>query len=165
MRNYDQLVKIIYTLQDLNKKPPCKKSIQKIIYLLKESPISQKDFEYNYSMHFYGPYSSELDFELQNLVAENLLSIEYTNFGHLLSTSNKNMDNLENEFHILRSFGTLSPSQLELLATTLYVKRESPNSSNDEIINLVKRIKGEKYSYSEIDNALLTLQKENYFAA
>lgn len=74
----------IKQLEDLTGHGPYKKTVQKIIYLMEEAG---KDPEFSYTIHFYGPYSAELDYEIQNLTLEGYLDIEYTNFGHFLSVS------------------------------------------------------------------------------
>lgn len=143
---------------------PCKKTVQKIVYLIEEAG---ENLGYDYGIHFYGPYSAELDYELQDLNAQGILKIDYTEHGHLLSAP-KASENIELEStseRIIQSYGTESPSQLELLATTLFVERETRTKDKKSVISGVKKIKGSKYNDGQIENAILNLQQNGYFTA
>lgn len=154
----------IKRLEDLTGHGPCKKTVQKIIYLMEEAG---KDPEFSYTIHFYGPYSAELDYEIQNLTLEGYLDIEYTNFGHFLSVSSDTFPSQtktdEIEKNVIDWFGKKSASDLELLATTLYVQRMVGNTDMKQVISGVKKIKGSKYTDEQIDDAIEDLTGHNYF--
>lgn len=142
--------------------PPCKKAVQKIVYLIEEAG---EDLGYDYGIHFYGPYSAELDYELQDLNARGILGIDYTPYGHLLSApeASGNIKLGKTAERILRSYGAESPSRLELLATALFVERGIRAKDKKGIIAGVKKIKGSKYSDEQIENAVLNLQQNGFF--
>lgn len=155
---------IISTLEGQSGRKPCKKTVQKIFYLIEETG----DWVgFDYTIHFYGPYSADLDYELQNLIAKGTLTIEYTKYGHLISTTDKkaaDQNKLDDAAaNVIRDFGSKSPLELELLATTLFVQRNVEDAGEPEITSGVKRIKGIKYSDSQIKTAIEELHTAHYF--
>lgn len=145
-----------------NDKYPCKKTLQKIIYLIQQAG---DDLGFEYSIHFYGPYSADLDYQIHDMNAQGMLNIQYTNYGHLLSVpddfhSGRLTEKADRVIHI---FGSKTPSDLELLATTLFVQRETSIKDKESIINGVIKIKGSKYSKKEIEDAIQILQNNDYF--
>jgi uncharacterized protein YwgA len=144
--------------------PPCKKTVQKIVYLIEEAG---ENLGFEYSIHFYGPYSAELDYEVQNLSAKGIFTIKYTDHGHLLSSA-KESTNVEmgiTATHIIEAFGSESPSALELIATALFVQRETQTKDKNRIVAGVKKIKGSKYTEKHIESAIQDLQNHGYFIA
>lgn len=141
---------------------PCKKTVQKMVYLIEEAG---EDLGFEYSIHFYGPYSAELDYEIQELSARGILEIKYTKHGHLLSVpqSSTGIRTGETAKRIINAFGRETPSSLELLATTLFVQRETHADEKEPIISGVKKIKGSKYSEQRINEAISNLRQNNFF--
>lgn len=155
---------VVSALKNLNGKDPCKKTIQKIFYLIEEAG----DWVgFDYTIHFYGPYSADLDYEIQDMIGQGVLSIEYTQYGHLISTTNKNAGEqpelAELQRNVIAHFGGKPASELELLATALFVQRNTENAKADEIVFGVKRIKGTKYSDAQIESAIKELRAADYF--
>ena len=159
MSNVLSLVKAI---QKIAGEPPCKKTMQKMVYLLQEAHV---DLGFDYSIHFYGPYSAELDSEIRYLSDCGQLNMDITEYGHMLSANDSTdiPSTDESAHNIISYFGSKTPSQLELLATTLYVQREISNTVSEDIINGVKKIKGTKYSSTQIDQAIHELEEQSYF--
>lgn len=155
---------IISALERQSGKKPCKKTVQKIFYLIEEAGDC---VGLDYTIHFYGPYSADLDYELQNLIAKGGLTIEYTKYGHFISTTDKKtaeQNKLDDTAaSVINSFGSKTPLELELLATTLFVQRNAEDASELEIASGVKRIKGAKYSDSQINAAIEELHTAHYF--
>jgi uncharacterized protein YwgA len=145
---------------------PCKKTLQKIVYLVEEKNI---ELGFDYVIHYYGPYSSDLDFTVQKMVWDGLLNVTRTNNGHIISRNEKcgeeEQDYVKNRdmLNIVKNFAKDSPSTLELLATTLFVERNTIEKTKDKIMSGVIKIKGDKYNKTEIDDAILRLSQENYF--
>lgn len=162
MVNNAAIVNVINEITKING-APCKKTLQKIIYLIQAKHV---DLGCDYGIHFYGPYSSDLDFAVRELCDEGTLKIEYTPLEHKICVKdNANIpqffDNTVNE--IINEFAKEKASELELLATALYVYL------SDKDIEKVKlgvvKIKGGKYNDKRINDAIKRLQENGFFAA
>ena len=127
-----------------NTSPPCKKTLQKIVYLVEEGGI---DLGCKFGIHFYGPYSADLDYAVHTLDMEGILNISYSGMEHNISLCEGVKDYYSNENinKIIAEYVGDSPSELELIATALYVYRKSDNNKA-AILEGVKKIKGNKYS-------------------
>ena len=162
MVNDKAIVYIIDKITEING-VPCKKTLQKIVYLIEEKKI---DLGCNYGIHFYGPYSADLDYAVRNLFDEGVLKIDYTPMSHSISVldcsavGNYSNDTIDN---IINSFGKDSPSDLELVATALYVYNSLKD--REKIKAGVKKLKGTKYSDSQIEEAITKLEDNNYITA
>lgn len=158
------ILDVVRNLEKTAGKAPCKKTLQKIVYLLEEARAGPK---FDYTIHFYGPYSADLDYEVQSLASQGILNINYTDYGHLISASveGENVgDTLSRRGkEIVSNFGTETPSKLELVATTLFVQRAKKSTDAAQILPGVKKIKGSKYSDREIREAIDELHNQNYF--
>jgi uncharacterized protein YwgA len=156
---------VIREIQNVSRKAPCKKTVQKIIYLIQEANC---DLGFDYSIHYYGPYSEELDSDIRYQYGYGDLDIEITNHGHMLSVidfENKTYEMNPIAKEIISIFGRKTPAELELLATTLYVQREIGSAKEEDIVNGVVSIKGTKYSQLNIGNAVKELVDRGYFKA
>lgn len=156
------IIDIVNELELVSGVHPCKKSLQKIVYLIEETG---EQLGYSYTIHFYGPYSADLDYDIQKESLHGNLIIDYTDYGHLLSApKDKAASRLSTRaMNVIRNFGQKSPSELELLATTLFVQRKVSSSAPEEILPTVKKIKGAKYSDPQINNAVQALHEYKYF--
>ncbi len=158
------ILDVIQRLKHATGRAPCKKTVQKVVYLLEEAEESP---EFDYTIHFYGPYSADLDYEIQDLAAQGVLNIDYTDRGHFISVNDTDeMGDVQlsvREQEIIDSFGKESPSKLELVATTLFVQRAKNATDTSQILPGVKKIKGSKYSDREICDAIGELHSQNYF--
>lgn len=167
MTDYSKLLDILQTIQLKGK--PCKKTVQKMVYLIEESG---EDLGFTYGIHYYGPYSSDLDYAIQSLNGYGNLSIDITDRGHIISVNCQNKkkhDSLDSRtLEIINKFGDKSASQLELIATSLYIQRRLQDQNatihSEDIVNGVKRIKGDKYSNSLIEQSIQDLKKAGYFS-
>jgi len=81
MVNNEAIVSIISKISN-KKGAPCKKTLQKIVFLIEAKNV---DLGCDYGIHFYGPYSSDLDFAVRELCDEGILNIEYTLSEHKIS--------------------------------------------------------------------------------
>ncbi len=156
----EKLVSIIKKIQSTGG-APCKKKVQKIIYLIEEAG---EDLGYEYSIHFYGPYSSDLDYAIQNLYNHEELNINITQYGHYISVDDSKstieLSDLVNR--IVDAFGQKDPSDLELITTTRYVQDRIDSTNNSDIIEGVKKIKGSKYDNIQIIDAIKMLSKAGF---
>jgi uncharacterized protein YwgA len=163
MNNMNNVLSVIKTIQQSVNSPPCKKTVHKITYLIQEA---DKERVFDFSMHLYGPYSAELDSEIRYLCDCGSLDISNTkNRGHKISVSDSiDVPDIDpTALRIINVFSSKSPADLELLATALYVKRALPDASDAVIVDGVIKIKGVKYSSSQIVDSLQKLKKEGYF--
>lgn len=142
---------------------PCKKKIQKMIYLIEEKNIT---LGFDYKIHIYGPYSADLDYTICELKANCYLDISYGNRGHILQCIEQdNLPPLPDEItKIIDKLGKKNAKELELIATTLYAERYVKCKNKENIINAVKKIKGEKFPDKKIVDAICLLEKMNYFS-
>ena len=156
------ILNLIKSIQEITNVAPCKKTVQKMIYLIQEA---NEDYGFDYSIHYYGPYSAELDSEIRYLCTCGELNMDISSHGHMLSVSTSFTNQPLNQVtqNTITSFAMKSPSELELLATTLYVQREIHKTDIDNIVNSVTKIKGTKYSEAQIKEAIFELVKNGYF--
>ncbi len=139
---------------------PCKKTLQKIVFLIE---AKKPDLGFDYGIHFYGPYSSDLDFAVYELTNEGVLDIDYTPTKHNITVVDdagyaEPHDDIIDE--VIDEFGHETPSQLELTATALYVYMKEKNK--ERIMDGVIKIKGGKYSKTMIENAIQRLEETGY---
>lgn len=162
MVNNNAIVSVIDKITEVNG-APCKKTLQKIVFLIEAKNIS---LGCDYGIHFYGPYSADLDFAVRKLCDEGVLKIDYTPLDHLISVLNRSaVEAYSNDTvnEVITSFGKESPSELELIATALYVYISL--NKKEKIKDCVKKLKGDKYSDSRIDAAITKLVDNGYIAA
>ncbi len=144
---------------------PGKKMIQKLFYLAERKGL---DLDLSYAIHFYGPYSSDLDEMLHMLQANNMLEIDTSGKTHKLKVLNMPENPLsaaEKDIlaDIKAKFATKTPLELEVLTTTDYVAHhllDSNNCSQSAIIARVKSIKGNKFSESQIADSIAQLRAD-----
>jgi uncharacterized protein YwgA len=147
---------------------PGKKMVQKLMYLIQRSGV---DLGLDYKIHFYGPYSTDLDHLLHMYEVNSILDIDTSGVTHKIKfIEDKMISNVLNTNeelivkNILDLFANKTPSELELLTTTDFVALELDQKnilSQDEIVSNVKRIKGRKFSEQAIENSIQELKKVN----
>lgn len=162
MVNNEAIVSIINKISS-KKGAPCKKTLQKIVFLIEAKNV---DLGCDYGIHFYGPYSSDLDFAVRELCDEGILNIEYTLSEHKISVLDESSiaefnDPIVNQ--VIDEFAQDTPSELELLATAVYVylKVRDINKIHAGVV----KIKGDKYSNQRINSAIERLKMQGYFVA
>ena len=161
MVNKSALVSIIKGITSC-KAPPCKKTLQKIVFLIEAKNI---DIGCDYGIHFYGPYSSDLDFAVRELSDEGVLEIEYTSMEHIINIVDDSLvDAYNNDIanKIISEFAKETPSELELIATALYVYLQ--NGDVHKIESDVIKIKGSKYTEKRIGEAIRKLEQAGFIA-
>ena len=163
MVNYDAIINIINEITKVNS-APCKKTLQKIVFLIE---AKGEDLGCDHGIHFYGPYSSDLDFAIRELNEDGVVDIEYTSLEHKISISQETeIPNYNNATvsSVIDNFAKETASELELIATALYVYL-SANKDISKIMAGVTKIKGCKYSETRITDAIQKLQKNGFIAA
>lgn len=162
MVNNRAIIDIVSRITEKNS-PPCKKALQKMVFLIQ---AKQVDLGCDYGIHFYGPYSSDLDFAVRELSDEGILRIQYTPMEHTISVADTSIVdsgpyNNATVNEVIDEFAKDKPSDLELLATTLYVYLQEKKDATKVKPGVVK-IKGKKYSEKKIDSAIDRLVKTGY---
>lgn len=162
MVNNNAIINIIHKITAKNT-APCKKTLQKIVFLIQ---AKGEDLGCDYGIHFFGPYSADLDYAVRELSDEGVLNIAYTSMEHRISVAEETEIQ---EYHnatvdsVIDEFAGDTPSELELLATALYAYISLKDIS--KIKPTVIKIKGSKYSETRIDSAIKRLEKMNYISA
>ena len=164
MVNNHAIINIVNRITEKNS-PPCKKTLQKIVFLIQAKQI---DLGCDYGIHFYGPYSADLDFAVRELSDEGILRINYTPMEHLISVADPSAlepeaDNDTAVNEVIDEFAKDTPNELELLATSLYVYLQTKKDVS-AVKPGVMKIKGSKYSEKRIDAAIDRLARTGYIA-
>jgi len=160
--------KLIYVLSKICEDSlPGKKTVQKLIYLVERKGL---DLELDYTIHFYGPYSADLEHALHVMESNNLISINTSGMTHTIKMPkrqrNSPLDARENNVldNVLSEFTNKSPLELEVITTTDYAANEmieSSELSQENIISLVKKIKGDKFSEIQIIRSIEILKQHD----
>lgn len=161
MMNQNEIVlEIVSRLTEVDG-APCKKKVQKMVYLIEEKGI---DLGFQYKIHFYGPYSEDLDYTICELKARHELDITYGNKGHILEcTKGVQCSGLTEQIEkIIDTFGKMTAQQLELITTALFAERHISVRNDVSIMNAVKKIKGSKFSDNKIKEAIDLLKEKQY---
>ena len=147
---------------------PGKKMVQKLIYLVERKGI---DLGLDYRIHFYGPYSSDLDHYLHLYESENLLEIDTSGITHkinmLSDKKDKSLSNTEESIvkDIIQKYAVKTPLELEVLTTTDFVAcnlKQKDELSTKNVVDCVKKIKGSKFSEQEILACFTDLEKNGF---
>ena len=142
--------------------------IQKSIYLLQEG--LKENLDYDYKLHFYGPFSQELADDINTLEDLGLINVDYNpdGYGYEIKITNEGISFLNKfqsrygvEENKLEKVLDLISGELvrgmELLGTVLYFVKLTDNE--DELKKLVNMIKPHFYD-EEINRALQKLRDE-----
>jgi len=169
--NMQKLMGIVYILNLIGKSTQQigKTYIQKGIYLLQEG--FKEDLNYNYKIHFYGPYSQELanqidilnDFEwidIHYLNEDKGYEITLTKNGERLLKDFKgklkiNYENINKVNHLV---GGAKVKEMELLSTVLYFSKILKNRK--DIIEKVITLKPH-FNKPQINRAIKKLEDAN----
>ena len=153
-----------------------KTKIQKIVYFLQESV--DVPLKYPFRMHYYGPYSDELDGNISLTKSLGYIDIDRDPYGfgyHVTPVAEMEdapwqgydtsddpevqalTDAIDSAIDIL---GALETPQIELYATIHLISGLKGNSSKAQTLQTVKRLKP-KFSTSEINRSYQTLKSAN----
>lgn len=165
LRSYIEALESICENRNLGKK-----AVQKLMYLIERKGV---EFDLDYTIHFFGPYSAKLDNILHVLESDEIIEINTTSRTHTVSIidsskcegqklSSKDKKTVE---YVLNRFGNKSAFELEGIATLDYVACNfagSDEKSDNDIINGVKRIKGTKFNAPQLSQYLEMLKEYQY---
>jgi len=124
--------------------------IQKGIFILQEG-LKEK-LEYDYRLHYYGPYSQELSNDINFLQDIELINIDYdpTGYGYHIGITESGRDFLKEHSKdikidddklnkIIELIGKDYSKEMELLGTTLYFAKLSTDVEDiKRLVNMVK---------------------------
>ncbi|HMM23054.1 MAG TPA: hypothetical protein PKA10_20285 [Selenomonadales bacterium] len=168
---------LLKTIEDIAKiKPPGKKALQKLIYLAQRKGAN---FGFPFAIHYYGPYSSSLDYALQSLIMQGAVELHQWGFSSLIQPTGLSIADLDSEDdqqlsgdqlaiikQVVDKFAPRTPKELELLTTTDFVAQERNKKglevTRETIVQEVKKIKGDKFSVREIEDAIDELGNSGY---
>lgn len=134
-----------------------KDTIQKLIYFLVESKVVY----FNYSMFHFGPFSSEIAYEMEYAENLNIIDIMWkSDHGFFITPSHK-IDHFEDTLskeekkqvdNIVKLFGSLSNTDISILATTrfLFNRFETPEKELPMVIHYMKP----KYTIKYIEDII-----------
>lgn len=146
---------------------PNRTQLHKIAFFAKDS-VGQV-VPYEFVLHNYGPYSFELDDAIQSLVDSGDLDAVYNPEGYGASYSFEGSE-LEGDEPVsedvedalgrwVDEFARKGTNELELYATALYVAREKPDASREELNDAVRKIKPH-FSRGKVSEAFKWLEKK-----
>ena len=151
---------IVNQISTITGHPPVKKALQKTVFLIEQKGV---ELGFDYILHFYGPYCAELDRTTSILSTDGIINFDYSGYGHKMSISDE-YRNIESENltpeqrdiigEVINRYKDKTPSDLELLTTAIYAYQHTGATTRNIVIENVKKIKGTKYSDSEIAWAL-----------
>ena len=153
-----------------------KTKIQKIVYFLQEA--LDVPLMYPFRMHYYGPYSDDLDGTLSLTKSLGYIDIDPdpNGFGYHV-TSVEERENMSWQEYDLSGdpetqeltesideaidiLGRLDTPQIELYATIHFISGLKANTTKEQALQAVKRLKP-KFSVEEISHSYQSLQKAN----
>lgn len=151
MAKEDRFAVIRYLVEKL--KDVGKTRIQKIVYFLQY--VFRVPLDYVYTMHYYGPYSEELNDDLIDMKLHEYIAItpDPTGYGYHITLGGEVIASMENTIkdyereleNCLQKFGQLEPQKLELLGTLHFVENVALTSSKektkDQIIEMAQILK------------------------
>jgi uncharacterized protein len=120
-------LKKILNIMHIAKKIDGRKKFQKIVYILKQNGLQLTE---NFIYHYFGPYSPELQLEIEYLVIKNLIdegvfdhSVNYLSYTYKIKEFSEEDINNEvlNYKDLIMFLNKKSPSLLEVLATIYYL--------------------------------------------
>lgn len=149
---------------------PGKKAFQKLFYFLTVAGVPTG---LNYEIYHYGPYSSQLDYAMDNL--ENLGAIDVIEDGAKyricpgsaadtwMRESQELVTQYHDQFDLVLQKLPRSPLELELLSTTHFMadvlRSVYGDESEEKIIQEVVKVKKDKFPSGRIQQAIATLKE------
>jgi uncharacterized protein YwgA len=139
-----------------------KTAMQKLLYILQEG--MEIPLGYRFDLYTYGPYSSAVMRDIDYGAWTGMLKVEYEGDRGYEITPGPDARALDEYRQALEHsagrklneafehFGTLNASELELRATVLYVEKDEPSLSEEQLIERVQGLKP-RFDVAEIRRA------------
>jgi uncharacterized protein YwgA len=149
-------------------------AVQKLCHFAKVLGVP---FSYRFQIHYYGPYSEELSSAVDRLLANGALQDgsrdqeRYSSFrlgpeaSQVLDEHASTLRRFEPTVtRVVEAFGSLEPKTLELLSTLHFTAQRLKASGNarperEDVLGEFRKIKGDKFSETEIDRAFNAMEK------
>lgn len=147
-----------------------RKKLQKIVYLA--NSMGWNAFN-DYRFHLYGPYSEDLLAEVQDLESAGFVEVEEVDYldnpfyRHRITDDGRVLlEELQNEMdgsliqrtrELAAELDEYSSDQLELMASLYYLKRKSPELTNEQLVTKLGKLKPQ-FSEELIRNALVIFE-------
>ena len=168
---------IVNKWSQTSKEPLGRIIIQKVCYFLKSKGIP---LDYSFDMYHYGPYSQDLHFRMDDLVADGIVNDKSTKAAKSNYMPGKNNSQMINMFSeeltdikesidsVIDMLSEFDTSTLELLSTVHYFQTSYTNfygrePHKDYVMGKVKEAKKEKFSDVVISAAYDALKKAGLF--
>lgn len=149
---------------------PGKKMLQKLMYLMERKGVN---LNLNYTIHFFGPYSSKLDDVVHILESKDIISIDTSGKTHKISMNGMESNKYEYtdeekeivEF-VLSKFSYKTALELEALTTIDYVFENllEETKTDEDIIEGVIKIKGSKFKRDFLQSEIEILREYEFIA-
>ncbi|AEG58488.1 hypothetical protein [Desulforamulus ruminis] len=150
-----------------------KKAFQKYMYFLDAKGVPTT---LNFRIHHYGPYSSELDYQSDNLELLGAINMQEKGIGFSITSGNRADEIIKKNQEYINLYAYIidevinnlpeDPKTLELWSTTHFIanslKQFSDDYSKDKVVDEVIKIKHDKFTKAEIEKAFETLKKMKY---
>ncbi len=142
--------------------------IQKMMYLFEieynNKYEDQKQYDFDYTLYHYGPYSFEINQALN--MAKNMKFVSITwnpEKGYFIKPRtinienqiNENMDQIEEIVEdLVNGYGSYYARELSIIATAIYVKQHNTDIHDDDLVEIVAALKP-KYNVQSIRRILI----------
>ena len=161
-------IAVICRIVDLSEEAPGKTRIQKIVYFLQEGLRKELrlPLEYQFKMHYYGPYSERLEDRLSLAKAMGYVDItlDPDGFGYSISLGEYHVDDAEHSLHLnedveemIRHLAKLPLPDLELWATVHFIQSLRPTWCRKKVVDTARHLKP-KFTTEEINHAYQHIQ-------
>lgn len=177
---------IVKKWNELSQIPLGRTIIQKICYFIKSKGVP---LDYDFDMYHYGPYSQDLYYRMDDMVADKVVTdnkaLNFANISNVKTSSSKYIlgDNAKellelynkdlNKYtatidSVIEVFSEFDHTSLELLSTIHYFQTTLTSYYNkpankDEVIIKVKEAKGDKFKDDLISRAYDALKEAGIF--
>ncbi|NUU95810.1 hypothetical protein XO10_05885 [Marinitoga sp. 1135] len=127
VRNVNSELKKILDVVNICKEIKGRKKFQKIIYILKNLGV---DFPEKFTYHYYGPYSQDLQLELDELVELRYLNeeLERKSYKYTINYNEIVDDKIDTQImekeKVINYLNSLDAQTLELIATLFYLHND-----------------------------------------
>jgi uncharacterized protein YwgA len=154
-----------------------KTALQKLIYLLQE--LQKVDVGYEFSLHNYGPFSAELQADLDLVESLRGVNVNASEYGWEIVPGSKceALRQKANEFlseqmetairNVIDEFGGYPTKKLELISTIIFADREfqrtdhSSKVPRSKLVSLVHEIKPH-FSENKISEVITELENKGF---
>jgi uncharacterized protein YwgA len=143
-------VKLLFILEEAGV-VRSRKKFQKMVYLLQQKGMP---FDEDFYLHYFGPYSSELQIEINRLAEGGLIRQWFENDAYVFKIEDKGSTFLEENkalihalveldlARLIKSLNKIPPHILEVMATIIYFEKSYGSNKKDELRRALSAIKG-----------------------